>query len=766
MRRSAVRTASRTPGREGATSPAMITRLLLLLSLTCAAPVLAVGVPAEPYVPDDHTLFLHHFDGETDQLGLTANLAQGAAGPAGLPRGEPRFVAGKFGKALVCSPNSAGLSYSAGKNLHPSGGTIEFWVTLPDFDAGNKDNMRFFFTAAGKRLEQTRLTIGLGRFNSARTGAKPDDIFADLLDGELGLRHSVADWKPNEWHHLALLWDREHARLVVDGVRVAEGAHSPLEPEVHFAPGGLALCVIDELRISDIMRTELEVHNAVTEQTRRNTIAEAPIPPPGEWPELPRPPLRPAVVKLTPGAPNLFIDDYLVESADKLLRRPGEVRKYEGNPVLVPEGLWEETAAFPFGGGVYRLPDGTWQMWYNTYIRWLQDRSRTSVCYATSGDGIRWQKPKLGLVEVRGSKDNNVVLAAGQDNASVIYDPADPDPQRRYKLVAHRGGPEGNGLYGYTSPDGIHFAEMPHILVKGGGDRSSLWHDTLHNRYVMFSRFLSIVPRRLVFEFTSGDFAAWTPPQLILKYSAIDQPQGIEHYGAAAFAYGDVIVGFLEMFHYPYRRLDTQLICSRDGLAWERVCDGQVFLPNGPQGAFDEFWAFPATSPPVRAGDELWVYYQGRGSAHPPPDAAIWPGSDPSGRERHSLWAATGLAKLRLDGFAYLHSTGETATLTTVPLQLRGPSPEGTDPAGRHLFVNANADNMPHGSSWLKVGLLDESFTPLPGFAIDQCEPMRVDSVAWQAKWSGAADLRDLREKPFRLQFQCQNTRLYSFTLK
>src|SRR5690606_40498297 len=34
-----------------------------------------------------------------------------------------------------------------------------------------------------------------------------------------------------------------------------------------------------------------------------------------------------------------------------------------------------------------------------------------NTCYAESIDGINWTKPSLGIVEVNGSKSNNVILA-------------------------------------------------------------------------------------------------------------------------------------------------------------------------------------------------------------------------------------------------------------------------------------------------------------------------------------------------------------------
>ena len=67
------------------------------------------------------------------------------------------------------------------------------------------------------------------------------------------------------------------------------------------------------------------------------------------------------------------------------------------------------------------------------------------VCYAESDDGIVWTRPVLGLVEAKGSKENNIVLN-GTDawNLSVFKDanPAANDSER-YQAIAR--GPSVDG---------------------------------------------------------------------------------------------------------------------------------------------------------------------------------------------------------------------------------------------------------------------------------------------------------------------------------
>src|SRR5688572_31542193 len=67
--------------------------------------------------------------------------------------------------------------------------------------------------------------------------------------------------------------------------------------------------------------------------------------------------------------------------------------------------------------------DGEYRMWY---------AANSHICYATSRDGLSWQKPKLGLAPYNGSTANNIVTIDGQPlvgmNAFVLHEPEDPDP--------------------------------------------------------------------------------------------------------------------------------------------------------------------------------------------------------------------------------------------------------------------------------------------------------------------------------------------------
>src|SRR5262249_3125307 len=134
---------------------------------------------------------------------------------------------------------------------------------------------------------------------------------------------------------------------------------------------------------------------------------------------------------------------------------------------------------------------------------------RHVLCYATSSDGIAWERPELGLHEVLGTRRNNVVVGEnhhqGMDHwETVIKDPGDPDDSRRYKGIGGSSfdwdGPL-PGIYAMTSPDGLRWKHTSEPVFRYHprpgtkdlgpvGDAQSLMHDTLRGRYVAFLRTL------------------------------------------------------------------------------------------------------------------------------------------------------------------------------------------------------------------------------------------------------------------------------------
>lgn len=48
------------------------------------------------------------------------------------------------------------------------------------------------------------------------------------------------------------------------------------------------------------------------------------------------------------------------------------------------------------------------------------------TCYAESRDGLKWEKPKLGLFEFNGSKENNIILTGTGTHCFAAFKDGNP----------------------------------------------------------------------------------------------------------------------------------------------------------------------------------------------------------------------------------------------------------------------------------------------------------------------------------------------------
>ena len=150
----------------------------------------------------------------------------------------------------------------------------------------------------------------------------------------------------------------------------------------------------------------------------------------------------PSVVRDIGSRRELFVDDYLVErlqGVEQKMHRP-----VPREVAIVCDAPWEgNTSAY------YTLfADGDrFRMYYRGehFDVSTQKAAHPEVtCYAESRDGIVWEKPKLGLFEFAGSKDNNIVHAGWGCHNFTPFKDANPDcaptrATRRWPAPASRG---------------------------------------------------------------------------------------------------------------------------------------------------------------------------------------------------------------------------------------------------------------------------------------------------------------------------------------
>ena len=163
------------------------------------------------------------------------------------------------------------------------------------------------------------------------------------------------------------------------------------------------------------------------------------------------------------GCWQLFVDNYLVENKQNVLRTYHPFKKSPHNPVMLGEKPWESDVAYVYGT-VLPTEDGDgYRMWYHSYGGGYLN------LYATSSDGVHWHKPALGQVSWKNSGDNNILdLNRVYHLPQVIHTPWETDPDKHYKMT---GFVYDVGFCASHSPDGISWTPaQPDIIFDDPGD--------------------------------------------------------------------------------------------------------------------------------------------------------------------------------------------------------------------------------------------------------------------------------------------------------
>lgn len=453
----------------------------------------------------------------------------------------------------------------------------------------------------------------------------------------------------------------------------------------------------------------------------------------------------------------LFIDDrFMAESQGMTLRVNPPVK---AGPAIQPDKPWE-AGEIGFCVSVAKDAD-EYKIWYLAH----DAANAYHVCYARSADGITWEKPKLGLIEYGGSKDNNIVMA-GVVETTVFIDPV-AEASKRFKAVAamHWPDPKKAGLYVWTSPDGLRWTCGPRVLPFLPDTANQAFYDTRLKKYVANIRVWA--PLRMVGRVEMEDILKPWPYQpldkpyfiwgtdkiavpsrevpIVFAYDQRD-PVPSDHYNAACIQYpwaADAYFMFPSAYrHYPEPPVgkwgndglvDIQMAVSRDGVHWSRPTR-EPYVPMGMEGTLDCGQLYMAVGI-VRSGDAIFQYYGGYRNTH----------GAPAGTH------GGGICRLlqRPDGFLSADAAYDGGQFTTPVLRF----------SGNRLVLNVDGSALGTG----KVALLDASGKEIPGFGLAQCDQIEGNSVRKVVHWKGQSDLGSLRGKEVRLGFSMRAMKLFSF---
>lgn len=430
----------------------------------------------------------------------------------------------------------------------------------------------------------------------------------------------------------------------------------------------------------------------------------------------------------------LFVDDWLIDRIRRVRRQLHAPEKRE--VVLEMNAAAEDHNAAYFN---FFEDDGRVRLYYRGSASDIQDNELQTVDYAESADGIHFTRPALGIVEINGSTANHVVYRGQAGHNFCVFrddNPACP-PEQRYKAV----GGEWEKLYGFVSPDGLHWRQLREepLEVKGAFDSLNVafWDGRL-GCYRLFSRFFLPPFTRCIQSAVSQDFIHWSDP---VPHEYADP--GVEQYYTNATVpcpgAEHILLSFPKRFVPERTKIsggadyleqgdgisDATFMSSRDGVHWQRFREAWVR-----PGLDERNWTHRNNMVArgiISTSECEWSLYI----------------------SEHYEWKTNRLRRLviRPFGFVSLHAGYDGGTCVTHPLTFTG------------ARLRLNYATSAAGS--VRVEMQDTAGKPIPGFRLRDMAPLFGDEVDSVVQWKGG-DLSALQGKPVRLKMELQDADLYA----
>ncbi len=381
------------------------------------------------------------------------------------------------------------------------------------------------------------------------------------------------------------------------------------------------------------------------------------------------------------------------------------------------------------------------------------------TCYAESTNGIDWIEPELGIVDVNGSRDNNVILQLPpySHNFAPFLDrrPGVPEGER-FKALAgthkdDRSRPqhaipfpeEESGLCPFVSADGIHWRKMsdkPVIISEQfafDSQNVSFWSEK-EQKYLCYFRTWMDNPAysleeiqnapykdfvkyhlRSISRTTSDDYLHWTEPE------ALDPNVPGEHlytsqthpYFRAPHIYIATPTRLMPELGYA---TDIMFMTTRDGKKFDRTFM-EAFIRPGPER---KFWTnrsnYVAQHIVPLSETEMGLYM-----------------------DKNRLYI------LRTDGFASLQAKSTSGEMVSKPFIFSGGS----------LKVNFSTSV----AGYIKIGLVNSDGSAIPGFTLDDCCDIIGDEINRTVAWERGCDLTSIAGREIRMRVAMRDADLFSF---
>lgn len=435
-------------------------------------------------------------------------------------------------------------------------------------------------------------------------------------------------------------------------------------------------------------------------------------------------------VRLRPG-PHLFIDDFLVENSQGIVRRVNCPVRDPAIPNPLITGREDECNG-PYMT-VLRDPEtGRFRIWYNTNKVRFQDGS-AHLSFLESEDGIHWIRPHRVLKDPGHFNFGSAVIDEGTSFR---------EKDKRYKLAWWSDG----GLQIAVSPDGLEWTRpTPHPVLYHNHDINNIWWDSLRKCYAATVSVYTTGTTwkrqsRATMHTVSKDLINWEKPWYVLTPDDSVEEGHVQFYAMNGYLLrGDLYLGLVKVLRDDLKAPGTPdgaygigyttLAWSRDGKHWVRDTT-HFFDPDPKEDAWDHAHAWLDYQLPV--GDEVFIYYGGYKFGH---KMDRWEGRQ------------IGLLKIKRDRYVSREAGDEEGSLLTPNAILMG----------TRLTVNARVGGE------LRVRLLDGKGQSIRGFGYADCRPINGDSLSHPVTWRRS--IASLHRRAVQMEFALRKGELYGFDL-
>ena len=330
----------------------------------------------------------------------------------------------------------------------------------------------------------------------------------------------------------------------------------------------------------------------------------------------------------------------------------------------------------------------------------------------------------INFTQVLNDEGSDIIFhgGGGIHGASVLYDPLDPDPARRYKfcgMTGYTAGKKDNPVNIAFSADGIHWDNHPEMIANQhkSDTLNKLYYNPCSQEYNLLHR--SAYVDRRIFIRSSKDLSNWSEPRVLLHPAGIynDNQRQMQHYAMSAGWFDGIFYGLLwrfptNLYDMEYAKmfgvLEPELVYSYDGKEF-LYTSGQALVerPMAPAPG----WAglTPLDMCESADGESYFILMGAYSFIH---------GTIESNKYYREKLSERGLAnakliyKIRKDGFCGLESAGPGGKVITKSMELLDDD----------LSFNIRAD-----CGSVRFGLTNAKGEYLEGYSLDDCIPFEFD---------------------------------------